>query len=126
MLGSIYSHFRESEIVLALITASEAFVRMERWDTPGAPKWWSPYLDNMPPRERNFVRMVFTNPRVKDLYYDWEAMARSSVAILRMQAVDNPSDPRLAALVGEMSVVSPQFRRWWADRHIARPNFGTI
>jgi transcriptional regulator with XRE-family HTH domain len=82
-------------------------------------------LDNMPARERNYVRMVFTDPRVKDLYYDWEAMARSSVAVLRMQAVDNPSDPRLAALVGEMSVVSPQFRRWWADRHVALPKFGT-
>jgi len=36
-----------------------------------------------------------------------------------------PTDPRLAALVGEMSVVSPQFQRWWADRHVARPDFGT-
>lgn len=82
-------------------------------------------LDTMPARERNYVRMVFTNPRVQDLYDDWEAMARSGVAVLRMQAADNPTDPRLAALVGEMSVVSPQFRRWWADRHVARPDFGT-
>lgn len=82
-------------------------------------------LGSMPERERNYVRMVFTNPRVQALYDDWEAMARSGVAVLRMQAVDNPTDPRLAALVGEMSVVSPQFRRWWADRHVARPDFGT-
>ncbi|WP_138734999.1 MmyB family transcriptional regulator [Modestobacter excelsi] len=64
-------------------------------------------VDKMPARERNYVRMVFTNQRVKDLYDDWEAMARTGVAQLRRQAADNPTDPKLAALVGELSVVSP-------------------
>ncbi|MEH0420762.1 helix-turn-helix domain-containing protein [Streptomyces sp. B21-083] len=82
-------------------------------------------LDSMAPHERNYVRMVFTDPRVQDLYYDWEAMARSSVATLRMQAADNPHDPRLAALVGELALVSPHFRHWWADHKVARPDFGT-
>jgi transcriptional regulator with XRE-family HTH domain len=82
-------------------------------------------LDAMAPRDRNFVRMIFTNPRVQALYDDWEAVARVNVALLRRQAADNPTDPRLAALVGEMSVVSPQFRRWWADRHVSHADFGT-
>lgn len=82
-------------------------------------------IDKMPSRERNYVRMMFTNPRMKDLYYDWESMARTGVAQLRMQAADNPTDPKLAALVGEMSVVSPQFRQWWAARHVTHPEFGT-
>ena len=51
--------------------------------------------------ERNFVRMIFTDPRMTDLHYDWEGMVRASIAQLRMQALDNPADPRLAALVGE-------------------------
>ncbi|MET8560994.1 hypothetical protein ABZV75_10485 [Streptomyces flaveolus] len=34
-------------------------------------------------------------------------------------------DPRLAALVGELSLVSPRFRHWWADLKVARPDFGT-
>jgi len=82
-------------------------------------------LGAIPARERNYVRMIFTSPQVQALYADWEAMARIGVAILRMQAADNPDDPRLAALVGELSILSPQFRRWWADRHVARPEFGT-
>jgi transcriptional regulator with XRE-family HTH domain len=80
--------------------------------------------DSIPARERNYVRMLFTDPRFKDAYRDWESQARSAVALLRMQAVDNPTDPRLAALVGELSVAHPQFRRWWAARHVARPEFG--
>lgn len=79
----------------------------------------------MSPRERNYVRMVFTDSQVQALYDDWEDMARAGVAVLRMQALDNPNDPKLAALVGELSVRSPQFRQWWADRHVARPEFGT-
>lgn len=82
-------------------------------------------LDAMKPHDRNFVRMMFTNPRAQALYEDWESVARTNVALLRRQAADNPNDPKLAALVGEMSVVSPQFRRWWADRHVNHPEFGT-
>jgi transcriptional regulator with XRE-family HTH domain len=82
-------------------------------------------LDRMTPQERNYVRMVFTDPRVQALYDDWESQARAGVAVLRMQAVDNPNDAKLAALVGELSLRSPQFRQWWADRHVARPEFGT-
>src|SRR3954447_19931404 len=61
-------------------------------------------VDKMAPHERNYVRMMFTDPRMRDFYDNWESMARTGVALLRMQAVDNPTDPRLAALVGELSV----------------------
>lgn len=61
----------------------------------------------------------------KDLYDDWEGMARTGVALLRMQAVENPDDPRLAAIVGRLSVGYPQFRQWWADPHVAGGGQGT-
>lgn len=82
-------------------------------------------LDSIAPGERTFVRMIFTNPRVQALYEDWEAMARTNVALLRRQAAANPTDPRLAALVGELSIISGQFRQWWADRHVSHAEFGT-
>ncbi|MFE9826953.1 helix-turn-helix domain-containing protein [Streptomyces sp. NPDC005791] len=82
-------------------------------------------IDMKPPKERNYIRMLFTDPRMKDYYDDWGAMARAGVALLRMQAADNPTDPQLTSLVGELSVSSPEFRRWWAARDVARPEFGT-
>jgi transcriptional regulator with XRE-family HTH domain len=82
-------------------------------------------LDQMSPRDRNYVRMVFTNPRVQAPYENWEHPAREGVAVLRMQAAENPHDPQLAALVGELSLTSPQFRQWWAERNVAQPDFGT-
>ncbi|MFI6809073.1 hypothetical protein ACIBO6_29410 [Streptomyces luteogriseus] len=52
-------------------------------------------------------------------------MARTGVALLGMQVVDNPKDPRLTNLVGELSVGYPLFRQWWASRHVASQDFGS-
>lgn len=82
-------------------------------------------FDQMNPRQRNYVRMVFTDPAMRVLYADWEGVARTCVAILRMDAAANPSDPQLSSLVGELSIADEQFRQWWAARHVARQEFGT-
>ncbi|MFD8245665.1 helix-turn-helix domain-containing protein [Nocardia sp. NPDC059691] len=79
----------------------------------------------MPARKRNYVHMVFTDPAMRELYADWESVARTCVAILRMDAAVNPTDPQLTALVGELSIADSQFRQWWAARHVARQEFGT-
>ncbi|PZE77818.1 helix-turn-helix domain-containing protein [Curtobacterium sp. MCBD17_019] len=82
-------------------------------------------LEHRPPQDRNYVRMLFADPRARALYHDWESMARTAVALLRSQAADSPHDPRLAAIVGELSIGYPQFRTWWADRHVAGGGQGT-
>ncbi|WP_306361794.1 helix-turn-helix transcriptional regulator [Nocardia sp. CC227C] len=79
----------------------------------------------MTPRQRNYVRMVFTDPAMRTLYDDWESVARTCVAILRMDAAANPTDPQLTALVGELSIADEQFRQWWATRNVARQEFGS-
>ncbi|WP_062996860.1 helix-turn-helix domain-containing protein [Nocardia mikamii] len=79
----------------------------------------------IPQKQRNYVRMIFLDPAMRRLYTDWEAVARTCVAILRMEAAANPTDPRLTALVGELSVADEQFRQWWAARHVAHQEFGT-
>ncbi|KAF0846634.1 helix-turn-helix transcriptional regulator [Nocardia caishijiensis] len=79
----------------------------------------------MTPRQRNYVRMVFTDPAMRTLYDDWESVARTCVAILRMDAAANPTDPQLTALVGELSIADEQFRQWWAARNVARQEFGS-
>jgi transcriptional regulator with XRE-family HTH domain len=82
-------------------------------------------FDARPPRERNHARWVFLDPAARELYVDWEAIARDNVAALRMDAGRHPDDPELSALVGELSVKSPEFAGWWAERDVARLNHGT-
>src|SRR5207244_5828945 len=73
----------------------------------------------VPERERNFLRLIFTDPRMRALYPDWEGLARAVVAYVRMEAARKPDDPRLAELVGDLSIRDPQFRQWWAGHHVA-------
>jgi transcriptional regulator with XRE-family HTH domain len=82
-------------------------------------------FDALPRRERNMARFVFLDERARALYDDWEGIARTSVAALRLYAGEHPHDPRLAELVGELSVRDPDFRHWWADHDVRRRTYGT-
>ncbi|MCD0451553.1 hypothetical protein LO762_20480 [Actinocorallia sp. API 0066] len=42
-----------------------------------------------------------------------------------MEAARDPRDPRLAALVGELSVRDANFRRWWGSHQVAIRGMGT-
>jgi hypothetical protein len=42
-----------------------------------------------------------------------------------MEAARKPDDPRLAELVGDLSIKDAQFRRWWAGTHVAVKRRGT-
>lgn len=78
----------------------------------------------LPSSARNYVSITFTDPAVRDLYEDWTSVARTCVGILRREAVENPDDPELAALVGRLSIASKDFRRWWAEHRVSEQDFG--
>jgi transcriptional regulator with XRE-family HTH domain len=79
----------------------------------------------VPERERNFMRLLFTDPRLRSLYPEWEELARAVVSYMRMEAARKPDDPRLAELVGDLSIRDAQFRHWWAGTHVAVKRRGT-
>jgi transcriptional regulator with XRE-family HTH domain len=68
--------------------------------------------------ERNVVRMVFLDPEAREIYADWEGVARETVATLRAAAGADLDDPGLTELVGEVSLKSPDFRRLWARHEV--------
>ncbi|MFF8196792.1 helix-turn-helix domain-containing protein, partial [Streptomyces bobili] len=72
----------------------------------------------LPAHERNWARLVFLRPEYSDLFVDWEDKANDVVAQLRLDAGSHPDDPRLSALVGELSVKSQEFRRLWATHDV--------
>ncbi|MFI1162442.1 helix-turn-helix domain-containing protein [Streptomyces sp. NPDC020801] len=78
----------------------------------------------LPAPERNWARMVFLEPDYRDLYIDWEQKAIDVVCALRMEAGCYPDDPRLSALVGELSVKSEDFRRLWATHDVKEKSHG--
>ncbi|MDT0486118.1 helix-turn-helix transcriptional regulator [Streptomyces canus] len=78
----------------------------------------------LPAQERNWARMIFLRPEYQNLFVPWEQKASDVVSYLRMDAGCHPDDPRLSALVGELSVKSEEFRRLWATHDVKEKNFG--
>ncbi|MEU0002979.1 helix-turn-helix transcriptional regulator [Streptomyces sp. NPDC006314] len=78
----------------------------------------------LPATERNWARLVFLRPEYRDLFIDWEQKAIDIVCALRMDAGCYPDDPRLSALVGELSVKSEEFRRLWATHDVREKSHG--
>jgi transcriptional regulator with XRE-family HTH domain len=82
-------------------------------------------FDALPHRVRNMARFLFLDEAARELYVDWEASARGTVAALHLYAGRHPHDPRLAELIGELSLRDKDFRRWWADHDVLRRTHGT-
>ncbi|MEU9308753.1 helix-turn-helix transcriptional regulator [Streptomyces sp. NPDC048256] len=79
---------------------------------------------DLPVAERNWARLVFLRPDYRDLFVDWEQKAIDIVCALRMDAGCYPDDPRLSALVGQLSVKSEDFRRLWATHDVKEKSHG--
>ncbi|GAB6902542.1 helix-turn-helix domain-containing protein [Kineosporia succinea] len=66
----------------------------------------------------NMTELVFLDPDVRALYADWPAKARAVVGNLRLTAGLHADDPLLAALIGRLSLNSPDFARLWGDHRV--------
>jgi transcriptional regulator with XRE-family HTH domain len=75
--------------------------------------------------ERNLARHVFLNEAARDLYVDWPDTARDIVGMLHLDASHRPQDPLRADLVSELSAIDGDFRRWWADHDVHKPQHGS-
>lgn len=77
------------------------------------------------PAERpNMTWLVFSDNHTRELYADWQAKAKDVVGNLRLAAGDNPDDPLLASLIGELTVRSPQFSAMWSDHRVRACDVG--
>ncbi|MGW5498573.1 helix-turn-helix transcriptional regulator [Streptomyces olivaceoviridis] len=65
--------------------------------------------------ETNLVRFVFLDPAARRFYQDWEETARTCVAGLRAAASLNTEDATLRGLVAQLSTLSEDFTRLWAE-----------
>jgi transcriptional regulator with XRE-family HTH domain len=114
--------------LLDQLTESPAIIQGRRFDILA----WNPMaaalmldFSTIPEQQRNYARLLFTHSVMRQLYDDWESVARKCVALLRMEAAQYPDDPRLSALVGELSVQNRHFRALWAEHHVASKGGGT-
>ncbi|WP_431038468.1 helix-turn-helix transcriptional regulator [Streptomyces sp. P6-2-1] len=74
---------------------------------------------------RSLARWAFLTPEGRAFYLDWDAAAADMAAILRRDATNRPDDRHVNELIGELSVKSAEFRRWWSQHKVYQCSFGT-
>ncbi len=110
------------------LRATPAFVIGRRTDVLAwnhlATVLWTDF-GQIPEQERVFVRLLFTEPWMRELYVDWAEVARLAIAQLRMESARYPGDHRLNTLVDELSNLDKQFHQWWTEHDVATRKQGT-
>jgi transcriptional regulator with XRE-family HTH domain len=114
--------------VLQLLTTTlnhaPAFVQSRFMDVLAANPLAAALSPNFTPG-KNLLLAAFLDPADSELYMDWDQVAEEVVAGIRPLVGDDLANPRLAEIIGELSVGSEQFRKLWA-RHDVRPKAGSI
>lgn len=114
--------------LLDAITGAPAFIGNNRMDIVAAnPLGYALYSEmyRSPARPANHSRFIFLDPRSRNFYPDWDRAANVNVAILRRDAGRSPHDKGIAALIGELSMRSEEFRLRWAAHNVRRHYSGT-
>jgi transcriptional regulator with XRE-family HTH domain len=81
-------------------------------------------LEQLPPEQRNMIRLTFLDPATRRLYPEWDIVAREAVASLRAASARLPEDPLVTQLIGELTVKSSEFARWWTLHDVKEKNSG--
>ncbi|MFI7134098.1 helix-turn-helix domain-containing protein [Nonomuraea sp. NPDC050153] len=81
-------------------------------------------FDALPAPRRNLALYYLLDPQAREKVGDWERVAAETVAVLRLEAGRHPHDRRLADLVGELTLKSPEFSTWWNDHRVLRRTHG--
>ncbi len=104
---------------------SSAFVRNGRMDVIAhntlARAVHAPMFDSATTSEygrANIARFHFLDPVARRFFVDWYAACHATVALLRAEAGREPHDRALRELIGELSTLSPEFRKQWAAHDV--------
>lgn len=113
------------EHLLGLIRAIEfpAFILASDWSIVGwnsGYEWLYGSIATTPPEERNLLRLIYTDPRIRELLPDWERDSRSFLAEFRAEAGVRLSSEGHRALVETLIAQSPDFRAQWAEHAVGR------
>jgi transcriptional regulator with XRE-family HTH domain len=71
-----------------------------------------------PSRRPNMTRMLFLDEPTRGLYPSWRSEAGRAVASLRLLSGRFADDAGLAALVGELTLKSPEFAVMWSEHPV--------
>jgi len=127
--------------VLDALEPTPALIRTATWDVVAWNRAASVMLtdfDAVSADERNMLRFIFLDPRMRGAHYDWESVARFVVSAFRVDAARAGAAEAVRPLVDELCAKSPEFKAMWtagemvtathgeAVKHLRHPALGEI
>jgi transcriptional regulator with XRE-family HTH domain len=126
------AHYRKNDTVtprlqrvLDALNPSPALIRTAIWDVVA----WNraatvTLLDygSLPPGQRNILRFLFLDPRVRAAQYDWERVARFALGAFRVDAMRAGAAAEVEPFVAELCRLSPEFSAMWRERDLHGPH----
>ncbi len=125
--------------VLDALEPCPALIRTATWDVVAWNRAATVMLTDygsVPPEERNVLRFMFLDPRVRAAHYDWDSVARFVVSAFRVDAARAGAAAAVEPLVDELCRLSPEFKAMWREnevlshgeavKHIRHPILGRI
>ena len=107
--------------LLDALEVSPALIKTATWDVVAWNRAATAVLTDygaLPPGQRNILRLIFCDPRVRAAQYDWESVARFVVGAFRADAARAGAVSEVAELVDELCKRSPEFEALWRDNNV--------
>jgi transcriptional regulator with XRE-family HTH domain len=107
--------------LLDTLDHSPAFIRTATWDVIAWNKAAAAVLTDystLPEGQRNVLRMMFRDSRVRSAQSDWQSVARYVVASFRADVARAGAARNVQSLVDELCATSPEFAAMWRDNDV--------
>ena len=113
--------------VLDAFEYSPAMIKNATWDVIAWNRAAATLLldyGKLEPKDRNILRLMFSNSRVRAAQEDWTSVARFVVGAFRASAARAGASDEVERLVEELSLMSPEFDTLWRSNEINAPAEG--
>lgn len=107
--------------VLDTLEYSPAFIRTATWDVIAWNSAAAAVLTDystLPEGQRNVLRMMFRDSRVRAAQPNWQGVARYVVASFRADVARAGAARNVQSLVDELCATSPEFAAMWRDNDV--------
>ena len=115
--------------VLDALEPTPALIRNAIWDVMAWNRAATVMLTDygaLPPEQRNVLRFIFLDPRVRAAQYDWESVARFVVGAFRVDAARAGAAGEVKPLVDELCRANPEFKAMWDDNDVQAAHHETV
>ena len=107
--------------LLDSLEVSPALIKTATWEVVAWNKAAAVVLTDwstLPPDQRNILRRIFLDPRIREAQHDWAGLARFVVGAFRADAARAGAVSEVTQLVDELCRASPEFAALWRENDV--------